>query len=126
MGKKNIYAGAFALVAVVLLLSAFTLAMDYEYQLLLDRVVLIVAVCNIVVSLILLTVSTFIERLKDSAKTRYTIFLTSTMATSLITLFNPPHHIIASIVFAIIIAINITIIAQLTISGAFREEYEEN
>ena len=126
MGKKNIYAGAFALVAVVLLLSAFTLAMDYEYQLLLDRVVLIVAVCNIVVSLILLTVSTFIERLKDSAKTRYTIFLTSTMATSLITLFNPPHHIIASIVFAIIIAINITIIAQLTISGAFREEYEDN
>lgn len=126
MRKKNIYAGAFALVAVVLLLSAFTLAMDYEYQLLLDRVVFIVAVCNIVVSLILLTVSTFIERLKDSAKTRYTIFLTSTMASSLITLFNPPHHIIASIVFTIIIAVNITIIAQLTISGAFRDEYEEN
>ena len=126
MRKKNIYAGAFALVAVVLLLSAFTLAMDYEYQLLLDRVVFIVAVCNIVVSLILLTVSTFIERLKDSAKTRYTIFLTSTMASSLITLFNPPHHIIASIVFAIIIAVNITIIAQLTVNGAFRDEYEEN
>ena len=126
MRKKNIYAGAFALVAVVLLLSAFTLAMDYEYQLLLDRVVLIVAVCNIVVSLILLTVSPFIERLKDSAKTRYTIFLTSTMASSLITLFNPPHHIIASIVFAIIIAVNITIIAQLTISGAFRDEWEES
>ena len=126
MRKNNIYAGAFALVAVVLLLSAFTLAMDYEYQLLLDRVVFIVAVCNIVVSLILLTVSTFIERLKDSAKTRYTIFLTSTMASSLITLFNPPHHIIASIVFAIIIAVNITIIAQLTVNGAFRDEYEEN
>lgn len=125
MRKNNIYAGAFALVAVVLLLSAFTLAMDYEYQLLLDRVVLIVAVCNIVVSLILLTVSTFIERLKDSAKTRYTIFLTSTMASSLITLFNPPHHIIASIVFAIIIAVNITIIAQLTVNGAFRDEYED-
>ena len=126
MRKNNIYAGAFALVAVVILLSAFTLAMDYEYQLLLDRVVFIVAVCNIVVSLILLTVSTFIERLKDSAKTRYTIILTSTMASSLISLFNPPHHIIASIVFAIIIAVNITIIAQLTVNGAFRDEYEEN
>ena len=126
MRKKNIYAGAFALVAVVLLLSAFTLAMDYEYRFLLDKTISIIAVCNMVGSVILFVLSLFWRRLKETATKGYFIFYITTIIVSLIILFTPPNHIAISIVFAIIIAINTTIIAQLTVNGAFREEYEEN
>ena len=126
MRKKNIYAGAFALVAVVLLLSAFTLAMDYEYRFLLDKTISIIAVCNMVGSVILFVLSLFWRRLKEAATKGYFIFYITTIIVSLIILFTPPNHIAVSIVFAIIIAINTTIIAQLIVNGAFRDEYEEN
>ena len=126
MRKKNIYAGAFALVAVVLLLSAFTLAMDYEYRFLLDKTISIIAVCNMVGSVILFVLSLFWRRLKEAATKGYFIFYITTIIVSLIILFTPPTHIAVSIVFAIIIAINTTIIAQLIVNGAFRDEYEEN
>ena len=126
MRKKNIYAGAFALVAVVLLLSAFTLAMDYEYRFLLDKTISIIAVCNMVGSVILFVLSLFWRRLKEAATKGYFIFYITTIIVSLIILFTPPNHIAVSIVFAIIIAINTTIIAQLIVNGAFRDEYEES
>ena len=77
-------------------------------------------------SVILFVLSLFWRRLKEAATKGYFIFYITTIIVSLIILFTPPNHIAVSIVFAIIIAINTTIIAQLIVNGAFRDEYEEN
>lgn len=126
MGKKNIYAGVVALIVVILLLSAFTLAIDYEYHFLLGKTISIVAVCNIMASAIMLVLSQFWSRLKESATKRYFIFLIATIAASLIVLFTPPTHMAVSIAFVVIIAVDTIIVAQLVAKGSFREEWKED